>query len=153
MGYTELFSSCCADLGVHLDLWRCPQGISGVAERKSRLLSCLMGNAGWHWNQCIVFGPHLAVRGDISWFLSNCGGNLRFSLELRQRCPLNTCVLSATSGLLSSFQGHLGILLELWQDSLDTSRVEGGDPGFLSSCHWDVGIPINFQEESGIVSS
>ena len=27
-----------------------------------------------------------------------------------------------------------------------------GDPGSLSICHSDIGIPINFQEESGIVS-
>ena len=25
--------------------------------------------------------PHLMVRGDISWFFSNCGGNLGFPLE------------------------------------------------------------------------
>ena len=57
------------------------------------------------------------------------------------------------SGLLSSLHGHLGILLELWQGSRDAFRVEEGDPGSLSSCHWDIGIPIDFQEESGIVSS
>ena len=30
--------------------------------------------------------------------------------------------------------------------------IEEGDPGSLSSCHWDNGIAIYFQEESGIVS-
>ena len=44
------------------------------------------------------------------------------------------------------------ILLESWQCSRVTSRVEEGDPGSLSSCHWDIGIPINFQEEAGIIS-
>ena len=34
---------------------------------------------------------------------------------------------SATSGLLSSFQGHLRILLESWQGCRDTSGVEEGD--------------------------
>ena len=33
----------------------------------------------------------------------------------------------------------------------DASRCEVGDPGTLSSCHTDIGIPINFQEESGII--
>ena len=31
LGYTELFSSCCAELGVPLDVGRCSRGISGVA--------------------------------------------------------------------------------------------------------------------------
>ena len=31
LGYRELFSSCCAELGVPLDLGRCSKGISGVA--------------------------------------------------------------------------------------------------------------------------
>ena len=32
MGFTELTSSCCAELGVPLDLGRYSQGISGVAK-------------------------------------------------------------------------------------------------------------------------
>ena len=35
---------------------------------------------------------------------------------------------------------------------MDASRGEAGDPASLSSCHSDIGIPINFQEESGIVT-
>ena len=35
---------------------------------------------------------------------------------------------------------------------MDASRGEAGEPVFYSSCHRDIGIPINFQEESGIVS-
>ena len=31
LGYTELSSSCCAELGVPLDLGQCSRGISGVA--------------------------------------------------------------------------------------------------------------------------
>ena len=111
-----------------------------------------MGNAGWLWNQCRLFGPHLAMRGYILWFFSNCGGNLGFPLELRQRCFLNTCVFSAMPGHLCSFQGHLLIFLESWQGRRDTSRVEDEGPGPASSCHWDIGIPINFKEESGTVS-
>ena len=34
----------------------------------------------------------------------------------------------------------------------DTSQGEAGDPGSLSCCHSDIGIPINFQQESGIVT-
>ena len=39
-----------------------------------------------------------------------------------------------------------------WQGNTDTSRDEVGDPGSLSSCHSDIGIPINFQQDSGIVT-
>ena len=63
-----------------------------------------------------------------------------------------TRACSETSRLLSSCEGHLRILLEAWQGNRDASRGETGDPGSLSSCHRDIGIPISFQEESGIVS-
>ena len=64
----------------------------------------------------------------------------------------NTRVCSLTSGLLSSCVGHLGILHKAWQGNRDASRGEAGDPVSTFSCHRDIGIPINFQEESGIVS-
>ena len=85
-----------------------------------------MWNTELLWRQCRGIGPHLVVRGEISWFFSSCGGNLGFPLELWRGCSLNTRVFSATSGLLSSFQRHLGILLELWQGSRDASW--GGRP-------------------------
>ena len=47
MGCRELSSRCCAEIGVPLDLRLVSQGISGVAERKSSHLSCMMWNAGW----------------------------------------------------------------------------------------------------------
>ena len=57
---------------------------------------------------------------------SSCCGTPGFPLKLWLGCSLNTRVFSATSGLLSSFQRHLGILLELWQGSRDASW--GGRP-------------------------
>ena len=36
------------------------------------------------------------------------------------------------------------------QDNTDASGVEVGDQASLSSFHRDIGIPINFQEESGL---
>ena len=61
----------------------------------------------------------------------------------------NTCLFSM-SGLLSSCEGHLGILLEAWQGNRDDSRGEARDPEYLSSFQRYIGIPINFQEDSGI---
>ena len=60
-------------------------------------------------------------------------------------------VFSATSGLLSSFQGDLEIVLYSWQGSRDASRFEEGDPESRSGCHCYIEIPIDSQGESGII--
>ena len=86
--------------------------------------------------------------GDISPFFSCCGRNLGYILELRRGCPFKTCVCSVTSGLLSSYDGHLRNLHEAWQGNTDPSRGEAGDCESLSRCHSDIGIPINFQQQS-----
>ena len=44
---------------------------------------------------------------EVSWFFSSCGGNLKYILELRWGWPFKSRVCSATSGLLSSYDGHL----------------------------------------------
>ena len=43
-------------------------------------------------------------------------------------------------------------LLEAWQGNTNASGSEAGDPGSLSSCNMNIGIPINFQQVSGIVT-
>ena len=66
--------------------------------------------------------------------------------------PFETRVCSAKSGLLSSYDGHHGKLNYAWQANTDAS---GGEPGGLVSLiswHRYIGIPINFHEESGIVT-
>ena len=50
------------------------------------------------------------------------------------------------------FERHLRNHLEAWQSNTDPSRGEVGDPVYLSSCHSDIGIPINFQHQSGIIT-
>ena len=44
-----------------------------------------------------------------------------FPLELPWEWPLKTHVCSVTTRLLSSCEGHLGILLEAWQSNRATS--------------------------------
>ena len=68
---------------------------------------------------------------EVSRFYSRCGGNLVYILKLRQGWPFKTLVCSVTLGLLSSCDGHLGILLEDWQGNRDASRGETGDPESL----------------------
>ena len=65
---------------------------------------------------------------------------------------LQGCVCSATSGLQSSYKGHLRNFIEALQGNTDVSRGEAGASVSLSSCHTDIGIPMNFQKESGIVT-
>ena len=77
---------------------------------------------------------------------------LGYILELRRRWPFKTRVSSGKSGLLSSYEGHLSYQHKAWQGHMDASRGEAGDRGSHSSFHSDIGIPINFQQESGIVT-
>ena len=53
-----------------------------------------------------------------------------YILELRRRWPFETRVCSAKSGLLSSYDGHLGKLNYAWQENTDAS---GGEPGGQAS--------------------
>ena len=75
-----------------------------------------------------------------------------YILELRRGWPFETRVCSAKSGLLSSYDGHLGKLNYVWQENTDASGGEPGGQASFMSWHSYLGIPINFHEESGIVT-
>ena len=75
-----------------------------------------------------------------------------YILELRWEWTFETRVCSAKSGLLSSYDGHLRKLNYAWQENTDASGVEPGGQASLISWHSYLGIPINFHEESGIVT-
>ena len=75
-----------------------------------------------------------------------------YVLELLRWFPLETFVCSAMSGLLSSYDGPFTNLNYAWQDNTDASGGEAGDRDSLSSWNSDIGIPIHFQKESGIVT-
>ena len=90
--------------------------------------------------------------GEVSWLYASCSGNLGYILQLWHGWPFKTRVSSATSGLVISCEGQLGYLPEAWQYNRDATRGKVGDPVFLSTWHRYIGIPINFQEESGIIS-
>ena len=92
-------------------------------------------------------------RGEVSCFFSSCGGNLGYILDLQSGKTLKTFRCSATSGFLSSYDGHLRNLNYSWQENMDASGGEARDRGSLSCWHSDIGIPIHFQEESGILTT
>ena len=91
-----------------------------------------------------------SAEGDVSWDFSSCGRNLGYIHELQRGWPFETPLCTATSGLLCSYDGHLRNLNSAWQDNTDTSGGEVGYQVSLSSFHRDIGIPMNFQEESGL---
>ena len=75
-----------------------------------------------------------------------------YILEFRLAWPFETRVCSAKSGLLSSYEGHLGKLNYAWQENTDASGGELGGQESLFSWHSFLGIPINFHEVSSIVT-
>ena len=75
-----------------------------------------------------------------------------YIFELRRGWPFETRVCSAKSGHLSSYHGHLGKLNYAWQENTDTSGGEPGGQASLMSWHSYIGIPINLDEVSGIVT-
>ena len=108
------------------------------------------------WEHGIALHPMQGIRasfprkGDVSWDFSRCGRNLGYLLELQRGWPFETPLCSVKSGLLSSYDGHLRNLNKARQDTTDSSGGEVGDQTSLSSFHRDIGIPINFLEESGL---
>ena len=60
--------------------------------------------------------------------------HLVYILELRRGWPFETRVCSAKSGLLSSYDGHVGKLNYAWQENIDPSGGEPGGQAALISC-------------------
>ena len=73
-----------------------------------------------------------------------------YILELWRGWPFESRVCLAKSGLLSSYDRHLVKLNYAWQENTDASGGEPGGQASLISWNSYIGIPINFQEESGI---
>ena len=67
------------------------------------------------------------VDGVVSCVFSSCGTLLGYILELRQGWPFKTRIGSATSRLLSSYEGHFMNLHDTWQGNTNASRGEAGD--------------------------
>ena len=53
---------------------------------------------------------------------------------------------------MSSYHGHFRKLYYAWQENTDVSGDEAVNQGSLSSWNSFIGIPIHFQEETGIVT-
>ena len=90
--------------------------------------------------------------GEVLLLFSSCGRHLGYILELRREWTLETRVCSAKSGFLSSHDGHLVKLNSAWQENTEASGGEPECQASLISWHSYIAIPINFHEESGIVT-
>ena len=90
--------------------------------------------------------------GEISWIFSSCGRHLVYILELRRGWPFETRVSSAKSGLLSSYDGHLGKLNYAWPENRDASGGEPVGQASVISWHSYIGVSNNFHKQSGIVT-
>ena len=76
--------------------------------------------------------------------------NWRKTMKLPPRCEMrpDSPAMHAEQCLVPNQTAKESILG--WQDNTDASGGEVGDQASLSSFHRDTGIPINFQEESGL---
>ena len=99
-------------------------------------------------------GNRVSSCGDaeVSYIFPSCSRHLEYILELRREWPFETRVCSAKSGLLSSYDRQLGKLNYAWQENTYASGGESGGQASLINCHNYIGIPINFHEESVIVT-
>ena len=113
---------------------------------------CLIGKTQLLCMQCRGIGPHLIARGKSHGFsrvaagtcciLSSYGGDGHLKLGFVQRSQ-DSCLV---------YDGHLGKLNYAWHENTYTSVGEPGGQASLMIWHSYIGIPINFHQESGIVT-
>ena len=104
--------SCGSDFGVPLDLEWCSWVLSGVPQRKSSLLSCLMWNTELLWRKWRGIGHHLALKvescglpqvvGGNSCFLSSKYGDGSEPLMVSHGCQASFLVARDTLGFFSN---------------------------------------------------
>ena len=92
--------------------------------------------------QCRGIGPHLSGSGKSHGF-SRVAAGTRGMFSSSRGVTFKNFFYSVTSGLLSSYDGHLRNLNYVWQDNTDASGGEAGDQGSLSSWNSDMRIPIH----------
>ena len=130
-GVHGALSCSCGDLRVYLYLWDYSWGLSGVPSRKSRLLSCLMGNTDLRCMQCRGIGPHLMARGKSNGF---------------------SRVVVGTWGMFSSYGGDGPSKLVLVQQRQDSCLVARDTSGFSSRLGRAIGTPLEVRRESRVPS-
>ena len=96
--------------------------------------------------QCRGIGPHHAARAKSHGFSHVVVGNWCIFSSYTGDDPSKLVFAQGSQNSSLVMRDTSGIFLQAWHGNTDTSRGEAGDPGSLSSCHSDTGIPINFQQ-------
>ena len=96
-------------ISVHLVLWQWSWGLSGVPSRKSRVLTCLIGNTGLLCIQCTGIEPHFPARlmphtfsrvAARTWVIyGSYSGDGHSKLHIVQRSKDTCVVMRDTSGI------------------------------------------------------
>ena len=126
-GVHGALSCCCGGFRVPLDFWQCSWGLSGVPSRKSRLLSCFIGNTELLCMQCREIGPHLAAWGKSHDFSRLAAG---------------------TWGIFSSYNGDGPSKLVFVQRHQDSSLIERDTLGFSSRLGRATGSPLEVSRDT-----
>ena len=139
---TGLFLNCDWTLGVTLEgegyveelpeLRQGRQGTFLVSRRKVGFLSRRRSRKGTH----------------LAWFFSSCGRKLGVPLKLRWGTQGPASVASGNSSLHVSWEGTLGIPLQLLPGLRSSSGDEAATSGFLSLADMDLEVPMEFPERS-----
>ena len=97
------------DIRVHLVLWHCSWGLSGVLSRKSKLLTCIIRNTILLCTKCREIKPYLPARGMChgisrvaagTWgIFSSYNGDGHSKLQFVQRSQDSCLVMRDTSGI------------------------------------------------------
>ena len=93
------------------------------------------------WSHGRGIRPQLAWKGESQGVSQVAAGSVG-SLELPQGPEGASHVVSGKSGILVSYEGCLGILLESVEATRASSRGEAGNSGFLSSSERYLGVPM-----------
>ena len=131
---------------------QCSWGFSGVPSRKSSLLSCVMCNTELLCTQCRGIGPLLAARGKSHGFSRVAAGTWGIFSSYHGDGPSTHVFVQRRQDSCLVARDNSRFYSRTWQGKWDASPAEAGDQGSLSTCHSNPGTPINFHEESGIVS-
>ena len=99
------------------------------------------GSTGLLWSHGRGMRPQFAWKGESQGVSRGAAGSLG-SLELPRGPEGASNLVSGKSGLLWSFEGPLGIPLELVQGTRASYRGEARNSGFLSSSDMDLRVPM-----------
>ena len=102
--------------------------------------------------QCRGIRPHLAARVTSHGFSQVAAGTWDIFSSYGGDDPSKLVFVQRRQDSFLVTRDTFRNLPEAWQGNTNASRGDAVDLGSLFCCHSDIGIPINFQEESAIIT-